>query len=208
MEKLLERSEFLTSRLTGAQLEVQRCLARACACISSPAVLVQRSLDKPQTDVVQPSLPQVRNILTNPTWEEAYGLVIPVLTVAAPDGSREVRHRLPRLAMSMAAHVLGLHQGMQSATCPAQHSLANGYECAFSAWADEGPEAFAKGINRAIGKTHRRHTGRMGPSTAHSVNASARKTRGISSPALLPAYIIRKPVAKVLPSIEAGYVMN
>ena len=147
MEKLLERSEFLTSRLTGAQLEVQRCLARACTCISSVTVLVQRSLYKPQTDMVQHSLSQVRNILTNPAWEEAYGLVIPVLTVAAPDGSREVRHRVPHLAMSMAAHVLGLHLGMQYDTCPAQHSLAKNYESACSAWADEGAEAFAKGIN-------------------------------------------------------------
>ena len=37
-----------------------------------------------------PLLVQVRDITTNASWEEAYGLIIPVLTSAQSDGSDEV----------------------------------------------------------------------------------------------------------------------
>ncbi|KAK9842096.1 hypothetical protein WJX81_008206 [Elliptochloris bilobata] len=48
---------------------------------------------------------EVRDITTDPEWERAYGLVIPVLTCAYADGSNEVK--IPRQSPRMSTERLG-----------------------------------------------------------------------------------------------------
>lgn len=116
-------NQAATPALVGLlALHFAEVLAENQACAISTFMVVGSALGRfastinciadPQLVVVQ-----VRDITTDPAWERAYGLVIPVLTCADADGNNEVRlarlwgfrcHTLCALSMGCWGHSCGL----------------------------------------------------------------------------------------------------